>query len=68
MLALCRRRWWWKMAVTQDKLIRLIDQAAAENWMTLELAGEGLSDLPPGIGKLTKLKTLPCWLSDYALV
>ncbi|MEO1623224.1 MAG: hypothetical protein AAFU53_19605 [Cyanobacteria bacterium J06632_3] len=68
MLALCRRRWWWKMAVTQDKLIRLIDQATAENWMTLELTGEGLSDLPPEIGKLTKLKTLSYWLSDYALV
>ena len=56
------------MAVTQDKLIRLIDQATAENWMTLELTGEGLSDLPPEIGKLTKLKTLSYWLSDYALV
>ncbi|MEM8505029.1 MAG: COR domain-containing protein [Cyanobacteria bacterium P01_D01_bin.1] len=44
--------------MTQDELLRLIDQAAAEKWTTLDLAGEGLSELPPEIGKLTNLKTL----------
>ncbi|MEO1388706.1 MAG: COR domain-containing protein [Cyanobacteria bacterium J06634_6] len=44
--------------MTQDELLRLIDQAAAENWTTLDLAGKGLSELPPEIGKLTNLKTL----------
>ena len=44
--------------VTQDELLRLIDKAAAEKWTTLDLAGYGLSELPPEIGKLTNLKTL----------
>ncbi|MEL7069414.1 MAG: hypothetical protein AAGN15_12275 [Cyanobacteria bacterium J06581_3] len=44
--------------MTQDALLRLINQAAAENWTTLDLAGKGLSELPPEIGKLTNLKTL----------
>ena len=44
--------------VTQDELLRLIDKAAAERWTTLDLAGHGLSELPPEIGKLTNLKTL----------
>ncbi len=44
--------------VTQDELLRLIDQAAAERWTTLDLSGKGLSELPPEIGKLTQLETL----------
>ncbi len=40
------------------ELIALIDRAAAERWTTLDLAGKGLTELPPEIGKLTNLKTL----------
>ena len=39
-------------------MLRLIDEAAADGRTTLDLAGEGLSELPPEIGKLTNLKTL----------
>jgi Leucine-rich repeat (LRR) protein/GTPase SAR1 family protein len=44
--------------VTQEELLRLIDEAAADGRPTLDLAGEGLGELPPEIGKLTNLKTL----------
>lgn len=44
--------------MTQDELLRLIDEAAADGRPTLDLAGENLSELPPEIGKLTNLKTL----------
>ena len=45
-------------AVTQDELLRLINEAAADGRPTLDLAGEELNELPPEIGKLTRLKTL----------
>ena len=44
--------------MTQEELLRLIDEAAADGRTTLDLAGEGLIELPPEIGKLTDLKTL----------
>ncbi|MGB3291353.1 MAG: COR domain-containing protein, partial [Phormidesmis sp.] len=44
--------------MTQEELLRLIDEAAADGRPTLDLAGENLSELPPEIGKLTNLKTL----------
>ncbi len=44
--------------MTQDDLLCLIDQAAAESWKTLDLAGKGLTELPPEIGQLTRLETL----------
>ncbi len=44
--------------MTKDELLRLIDQAAADGRPTLDLAGMGIDELPPEIGKLTKLKTL----------
>jgi internalin A len=44
--------------VTRDELLRLIDEAAADGRPKLDLAGEGLNELPPEIGKLTRLKTL----------
>ena len=44
--------------MTQDELLRLIDEAAADGRTTLDLSGEGLDELPPEIGKLTNLRTL----------
>ncbi|MBD2231203.1 COR domain-containing protein [Phormidium tenue] len=42
----------------QDELLRLIDQAAAEGWKTLDLSGKNLTELPPEIDKLTLLQLL----------
>jgi len=44
--------------MTQDELLQRIDQAAAEGWTELDLSGQGLTELPPEIGKLTQLETL----------
>jgi internalin A len=44
--------------MTQDELLALIERAAAENWTELDLSGQGLTALPPEIGKLTQLETL----------
>ena len=44
--------------MTQDELLRLIDQAAEEGWKELDLARADLTELPPEIGKLTQLETL----------
>ncbi|MDA0268119.1 MAG: hypothetical protein O3A14_14470 [Cyanobacteria bacterium] len=41
--------------MTQEELLRLIDQAAEEGWTELDLAGQNLTELPPEIGKLTQL-------------
>ena len=42
----------------QDDLLQLIDQAAAEGWKTLDLSGQGLTELPPEIGQLQHLQSL----------
>jgi internalin A len=44
--------------MTQDELLALIERAAAENWTELDLSGQGLTELPPEIGKLTQLEIL----------
>ena len=44
--------------MTQDELLALIDQAAAEGWKELDLSGQGLTELPPELGQLTQLETL----------
>ncbi len=44
--------------MTPDELIALIDRAAEEGWTELDLSGQGLTVLPPEIGKLTQLETL----------
>jgi Leucine-rich repeat (LRR) protein len=44
--------------MTRDELLELIDQAAAEGWTELDLAGQNLTELPPEIGQLTQLETL----------
>ncbi|MGI0491869.1 leucine-rich repeat domain-containing protein, partial [Alkalinema pantanalense CENA528] len=43
---------------TQRELLRLIDQAADEQWEELDLSGMGLTELPKEIGRLTGLKKL----------
>ena len=48
--------------MTHDELLKLIDQAAAEDWEELDLSEKGLESLPSEIGKLTGLKRLD--LSD----
>jgi len=35
--------------MTQEKLLSLIDQAAAEGWTELDLSGKGLTELPGAI-------------------
>ncbi|MEM7063477.1 MAG: COR domain-containing protein [Cyanobacteria bacterium P01_B01_bin.77] len=44
--------------MTQDELLRLIDQATTEGWTTLDLSSQDLTELPPEIGQLTSLKSL----------
>ena len=44
--------------MTHNELLKLIDQAAAEDWEELDLSDNGLESLPSGIGKLTRLKIL----------
>ena len=44
--------------MTRDELLRLIDQAADEGWTALDLSNQGLTELPPEIGKLTSLGNL----------
>ena len=40
------------------ELLRLIEQAAAEQWEELDLSGKHLKELPPEIGQLRQLKRL----------
>ncbi|MBN2392473.1 MAG: GTP-binding protein [Anaerolineae bacterium] len=44
--------------MNQDELLKLIDQAAWEGWTELDLSNEGLTELPPEIGRLTTLRSL----------
>jgi len=44
--------------MNKDELLRLIDQAAREGWTSLDLSNQGLTELPPEIGKLTNLEVL----------
>jgi internalin A len=44
--------------MTREKLLQLIDKAADEDQTELDLAGLGLEELPPEIGKCTGLETL----------
>ncbi|MFM2431799.1 MAG: hypothetical protein RLZZ511_3012 [Cyanobacteriota bacterium] len=43
---------------THQELLRLIDQAADEQWEELDLSGMGRSELPKDVGRLTELKPL----------
>ncbi|NJK99654.1 MAG: GTP-binding protein [Spirulinaceae cyanobacterium SM2_1_0] len=44
--------------MTQAELLALIEQAAAEGWTELDLAGQELTELPPEIGQLQSLQQL----------
>jgi internalin A len=44
--------------MTHEELLALIDQAADEGWKELDLSGQGLTELPAEIGRLTQLETL----------
>ncbi|MBD2127250.1 leucine-rich repeat domain-containing protein [Microcoleus sp. ZQ-A2] len=44
--------------MTEEELLRVIEQAASEGWTELDLSGNNLTALPPEIGKLTQLKKL----------
>ncbi|NER83464.1 MAG: TIR domain-containing protein [Leptolyngbya sp. SIO1D8] len=44
--------------MARDELLRLIDQAAKEDWIELDLAGQNLTELPPEIGQLIHLQQL----------
>ena len=51
--------------MTQQELLQLIEQAAAEGWEELDLRDQQLTELPPEIGKLTKLKVLKLGSKDW---
>ncbi|MBE9097568.1 hypothetical protein [Tychonema sp. LEGE 07203] len=44
--------------MTREELLQLIDSSADEGQTQLDLAGLGLEELPPEIGKCTGLETL----------
>ncbi|MGB3237150.1 MAG: hypothetical protein WBB29_02570 [Geitlerinemataceae cyanobacterium] len=44
--------------MTLEEAGRRIEQAAAEGWTELDLAGLGLTELPPEIGKCLPLESL----------
>ncbi|XZN91939.1 MAG: hypothetical protein ACM65M_03430 [Microcoleus sp.] len=44
--------------MTREELLQLIDSSASEGCTELDLAGLGLEELPPEIGKCSPLKKL----------
>ena len=50
------------------ELLRLIEQAAAEQWEELDLSGKHLKELPPEIGQLRQLKRRKCQNSGLILL
>jgi Leucine-rich repeat (LRR) protein len=47
-----------ELPMTEEELLRVIEQAASEAWTELDLSGNNLTALPPEIGQLTSLLTL----------
>ncbi|GAP96358.1 leucine-rich repeat domain-containing protein [Leptolyngbya sp. NIES-2104] len=54
--------------MTHDELLKLIDQAAAEDWEVLDLSQQGLESLPSEIGKLTGLKILDLSGNQFTVI
>ena len=50
----------------REEAVRQIDQAAEEKLTQLDLAGLGLEELPPQIGKFTQLDSLV--LGNFAMI
>ena len=44
--------------MTSRSILELIDRAYTENWKELDLSRQRLTEIPPGIGRLTQLETL----------
>ncbi|MCI0697266.1 ADP-ribosylation factor-like protein [candidate division KSB1 bacterium] len=44
--------------MTREELLAIIEQARRENWEGLDLRSKGITELPPEIGQLKKLKRL----------
>jgi len=44
--------------MTRAELLAIIEQARRENWEELDLRSKGITELPPEIGQLKKLKKL----------
>ena len=44
--------------MTNEELLRTIEQAEAEGWTELDLSDRGLTELPAAIGRLTRLESL----------
>jgi Leucine-rich repeat (LRR) protein len=51
--------------MTEEELLRVIEQAAQEGATELDLSGNDLTALPPAIGRLTQLKKLILGKSQY---
>jgi len=52
--------------MTREEAVGRIDQAAEEKLTQLDLAGLGLEELPPEIGKFTQLERLV--LGNFAII
>jgi internalin A len=52
--------------MTREEAVQRIEQAAKEKLTQLDLAGLGLEELPPEIGKFTQLETLV--LGNFAMI
>jgi internalin A len=51
--------------MTRDELLAIIDQAEREGWTELDLRDEEIRELPPEIGRLTRLEELRIGRKDW---
>ncbi len=54
--------------MTQDELLALIEQAAAEGWTRLDLSGKSLTEIPEAIAQLTNLTTLDLSINQISTI